>query len=534
MASCAGIRSFEYFPWSDELLPQKGNASRSGDGGEHWTLVQYFYWTIAPVIAFDFHLHCNMGKQALMGGLAIASANGRWLDGFRRMSQPTQFALAGGLVMLTAMMLAGIVISGIVARTTIDSTAASSALFLDSLLSPLVQDVAHSQELAPESIARLDHTLKHESFSSRFVHVDIWLPDGSVPYSTTIELIGGRFAPPEGAASAFQGNVEARYTDLSAGEHQARGWRTSFLEIYVPLREHLSGRIIAVVEVHETTEPLERKLFWLGTQTWLVVSGATLLIALALIGIVSHSGKLIGEQQVALRNRLREIERVSEQNMQLRRKTQRASARLAEMNESYLRHVGAELHDGPAQLVGLAALKLEHIRRAPDRQRRETALQSTETVLGEALRDVRIIARGLMRPEIDGLTLCEIVRSVAEAHAQRTETAVTVDCPAHSGQVSRALGICVYRFVQEGLNNAYRHAGGNGQAVECLIEGNVLSVRVSDGGGEAIQTEPRDGGLGLTGLRERVDSLGGTFTVRHACGGTTIEMTASLGEGEEA
>lgn len=434
--------------------------------------------------------------------------------------------------MLAAMTLAGFVVSGIVARTTVDSTAASSALFLDSLVSPLVQDLAHSDKLEAESIARLDATLMNGPFSSRFVHVDIWLPDGSIQYSTTSEVIGGRFAMPEGAAGAFAGNVEARHTDLTAGEHTARGWETKFLEIYVPLREHLSGRIIAVVEVHELAEPLERRLAWLRTQTWLVVSGATLLIAIALFGIVSRSSRLIGEHQAALRNRLRQIERVSELNRQLRDKMQRASARLAEMNESYLRNVGAELHDGPAQLVGLAALKLEHVRRAPDRQGRETALQSIETVLGEALRDVRVIARGLMLPEIDGLTLNEIVHSVAQVHERRTESAVSVTCSDYSDQVSRALGICVYRFVQEGLNNAYRHAGGKSQTVECLIEGSVLTVRVNDRGG-AVRTERRDAGLGLIGLRERVESLGGTFKVRHATNGTTIEMTASIGEVEE-
>jgi len=467
-----------------------------------------------------------------MGVRAITQPRRRWADGFNRMSQPSQFALAGGIVLLTAMTLGGFIISGIISRAAVDSTATSSALFLDSLISPLVQELAQSDILRPESIARLDATLMNGPISGRFIHVDLWLPDGSLVYSTTSELIGGKFATPEGAVGAFAGNVEARYTDLSAGEHIARGWSTRFLEIYVPLREHLSGRIIAVVEVHELAEPLEEKLLWLRTQTWLVLIAATLLIALALVVIVWRSGRLLAEHQSALRNRLKEIERVSEQNRKLRHKVQRASARLAEMNGAYLRHVGAELHDGPAQLVGLAALKLEQIRRATDRRMRETVLQSIEGVLTEALQNMRIIARGLMLPEIEGLTLGQTVRSAAEAHERRTGTTVSLACDDYRGDIPPALRICTYRFVQEGLNNAFRHAGGNGQAVECWVDGRLLSVRVSDAG-NGPRTEARGCGFGLTGLRERVESLGGTFTMNQTANGTTIEMTVNLGQGNE-
>lgn len=467
-----------------------------------------------------------------MGVLALTEPRWRWIDGFHRMSQPRQFALAGGIVLLAAMTFGGIVISGIVSRAAVDSTATSSALFLDSLISPLVQELAQSNELQPEGIAQLDAALKDGPIAARFVHVDLWLPDGSIAYSTTGQIIGGRFETPEGAVSAFEGNIAAHYTDLSAGEHIARGWDTSFLEIYVPLREHLSGRIIAVVEVHERTEPLEKTLLWLRTQTWLVMVAATILIAMALVAIVWQSGRLIAQHQLVLRTRLQEIERVSEQNRQLRTKVQRASARLAEMNEAYLRNVGAELHDGPAQLVSLAALKLEQIRRAANREKREGILHSLEDVLKEALYNMRTISHGLMIPEIEGLTLCQTVRSAAEAHVERTGTSVALKCDDVGIHVSPALRICAYRFVQEGLNNAFRHAGAKGQTVECRLDGRLLSLRVSDGGRGSAELS-RGGGLGLTGLRERVESLGGTFSITRTASGTIIEMTVNVGQGEE-
>lgn len=467
-----------------------------------------------------------------MAEIAATPSGMRWGGRFRRLSQSGQFALSGGLVMLAAMLMSGMVISGIAARATVDSTAASSALFLDSLLSPLVQGLAHKDTVDPDEIAQIDGLLKDGAFADRFAHVEIWKGDGLVAYSTTSDLIGGRFPPPAGLVSALEGEVAAQYTDLNAGEHTIREFATEYLEIYVPLREHHSGRIIAVVEIHEMTQPLKRKLLWVRVQTWLVVSGATLLIGLALFGIVSRSGRLIGEQQVALRNRLEEIERVSDQNRRLRERVQAASSRLAELNERYLRNVGAELHDGPAQLVGLAALKVEQVRRADGKREREAALEGIETVLGDALRDMRVIARGLMLPEIAELSLRETVRHAARAHEQRTATKVAVSCPDIACGIPQAVQICVYRFVQEGLNNAYRHAGGHGQAVECRLDGDVLAVRVRDAGGEPTAGSERNGGgLGLTGLRERVVSLGGTFHTSRGPRGTAMEMSIALGEG---
>lgn len=466
---------------------------------------------------------------------AAPSPRFRWMQDFRSLSQSTQFALSGGLIMLAAMLLVGLVISAIVARTTVDSTANSSALFLDSILSPLVQELAQEEGLSAGAIARLDETLKHSAFADRFHHVDIWKRDGLLAYSTSSDLIGGRFPPPEGTARAFEGEVSARYADLTASEHIARAWTTKYLEIYAPLREHRSGRIIAVAEIHELGQPLENKLRRVRAQTWLAVCGATLLIALALIGVVYGSSRLIGEQQAALRNRIAEIERVSNQNRELRRKVQRASGRLAEMNESYLRHVGAELHDGPVQIISLSALKLEQVRRAAGVEAREAVLQSIETLLGDALRDMRVIARGLMLPEIEGLSLNDTVRRAARMHEQRTGTKVAVTCDDIGHGASQALRICVYRFVQEGLNNAYRHAAARGQAVECRLDRDMLAVRVSDEGGDAPGHGGRpDGSLGLAGLQERVESLGGTFAVRHGPQGTTIEMFVALGEGDEA
>jgi signal transduction histidine kinase len=95
----------------------------------------------------------------------------------------------------------------------------------------------------------------------------------------------------------------------------------------------------------------------------------------------------------------------------------------------------------------------------------------------------------------------------------------------------KSLRICVYRFVQEGLNNAWRHAGAVAARVYAEVTENVLLLAVEDDGpGLAVAPEHR-GGLGLSGLQERVESLGGEFRIEGRPGaGVRISLRIGLAE----
>ena len=102
--------------------------------------------------------------------------------GFREWSLSRQFAVAGGLVMLATAALAGMIMSGIVTKATVEHTAARTALFMDSFLSPHAGSLAENDTLALEAAASLDRLLGSEDFKKRFPHLEIWKPDGFVAY----------------------------------------------------------------------------------------------------------------------------------------------------------------------------------------------------------------------------------------------------------------------------------------------------------------------------------------------------------------
>jgi signal transduction histidine kinase len=240
-------------------------------------------------------------------------------------------------------------------------------------------------------------------------------------------------------------------------------------------------------------------------------------------------------QQSELIKRIEDIQQISDQNVLLRQRTLDASVRLTEITELQMRQIGAELHDGPAQLIGFANVKIENVRRAATSEKREKELRSIESALGDSLDQIRMMSRGLILPEIEYLPLSKVVKRVVHNHELRTGTTVAVHCGNISQDFSHTIKICVYRFIQEGLNNAFRHAGGDGQTVFCDFTSMLLTVAVQDSGEENwAQPGTGESGLGLIGLRERVESLGGTFKVqRELERGARIEMSVLIAGGRQ-
>jgi signal transduction histidine kinase len=84
--------------------------------------------------------------------------------------------------------------------------------------------------------------------------------------------------------------------------------------------------------------------------------------------------------------------------------------------------------------------------------------------------------------------------------------------------------ICIYRLVQEALNNAVRHSGARNAKVTVGRSAKGIAVRIGDDG---RGFDPRARGLGILGMEERVKRLGGTFTVESKPG-QGVAVTAEL------
>lgn len=144
-------------------------------------------------------------------------------------------------------------------------------------------------------------------------------------------------------------------------------------------------------------------------------------------------------------------------------------------------------------------------------------LKKMRLATSDALRDVRNICTGLSLPQLKAATLSETIRLAAALHEEHTGTSVQVFADSLPDPVPHSLKICVYRFIQEGLANAYRHAGAMEQTVIGTADDHI-DVKVLDKGPGFEENIPDPNGLGLTGMRARIEALGGTLIIESSRG----------------
>ncbi|MBB3455904.1 hypothetical protein FHT86_004212 [Rhizobium sp. BK313] len=462
----------------------------------------------------------------------------RLLAGWNSQSLAKQFLLIGGFVCACAMLLVGAFVTSLIEDAVTRNSAASTALYVDSVIAPLLPDMQRTEVLDDTVTRALDETLGEGALGSRLMSFRLWRNDGTILYSNDKNLMGKQFPLSNDLKTAFAGTMVAQFNQLDDVESVAeRNSGKPLLEIYNPVLQPWSGKVVAVSEFYEVAYDFQRSLNQARFRSWLAVALFTLTFFLILSIIVFRGSRTIESQRSALKARIGELSALLQQNEMLHARVQRASQRAAALNESYLRRIGADLHDGPAQLVAYASLRLDSpalVNPATPTHERERSLAAIKSSLDDAMADIRSICSGLVLPHIEAANLAELLQHAVRAHEQRTGVAVGLSFSDTAQELSTSTKICIYRFVQEALNNGYRHGKGAAQRVKQTIEGRQIMIAVSDEGPGFDPAHIPPSSLGLAGLRERVESLGGTFDLKSSEGGTVVQMSLSAIEMEQA
>jgi len=161
-------------------------------------------------------------------------------------------------------------------------------------------------------------------------------------------------------------------------------------------------------------------------------------------------------------------------------------------------------------------------------KRREKEVSVIKTSLDEAMTAIRTICTGLVLPHIESASLEEMLAELLDSYRARTGMAVELRNSATISVLPVAAKICIYRFIQEGLNNGYKHAAGAGQWIDIANLGDGIAVQIGDAGPGLSQQNPGSSSIGLAGMKDRVESLGGAFSFATAPAGTTVTMSLPL------
>lgn len=205
--------------------------------------------------------------------------------------------------------------------------------------------------------------------------------------------------------------------------------------------------------------------------------------------------------------------------------------------------IAHDLHDSVNQLIIGAILELKAARQrlvAGDRQASDTTLQRVRAVLGQVDGEIKHIIHDLRPPSLDALGLPAAIARYAERYHGFTGIDCRTDLQGQPYRLIPEAEISIYRIVQEALQNAAAHAQAAQTWVSLRFAPDALGLEIGDdGAGFDVEqaTAVADGHLGIMGMLERAESLGGALALesRPGCGACvrlslpTAGIAASLG-----
>ena len=209
---------------------------------------------------------------------------------------------------------------------------------------------------------------------------------------------------------------------------------------------------------------------------------------------------------------------VSLDNAQLYTELSASRARIVSTADHTRRRIERDLHDGAQQRLVSLALKARAAQARVPPEAGELAAQLDDLAggLNSALDELRELARGV-HPAI---LAAGGLRSALKPLARRSSVPVRLDVGV-VGRLPESIEIAAYYVVSEALTNAAKHAHATVIDIDLDVDDDVLRIRVRDDGRGGARL---DGGTGLLGLRDRVETLGGRLRIQSPAGaGTTVE-----------
>ncbi len=265
----------------------------------------------------------------------------------------------------------------------------------------------------------------------------------------------------------------------------------------------------------------------------------TLVFEALIFGIIIGGGlrmfRILQDRENRLAVAVGEKEALYQQSLRQQDDLRRLSQSMMQVGERTMRRLARELHDDLGQALTAVKLDLGLIERRldPDSPVREYLREAREQV-GTVLQTVRNLSQ-LLRPAVlDDLGLVPAIQSYSKRFSERTQIPVTLAAPPAETRLPRAIEVALYRVLQEALTNVARHAQAGRVDVRLTVDAEAAMLTIQDDGcgfeaGSFLRTPPAEHGMGVIGMRERVATYGGRFTIESRRGaGTRVELTIPL------
>lgn len=239
----------------------------------------------------------------------------------------------------------------------------------------------------------------------------------------------------------------------------------------------------------------------------------------------------------SLRNSEQHYSQLLEQSRHMQEQLRQLSRQLLSVQEEERKMISRELHDEIAQTltginVRLASLKAEAAANTKGLQKK---ISSAQRLVERSVDIVHRFARDLRPAVLDDLGLIPALLSFLKSFTTRTGVRASLTAFAAVEQIDTVKRTVLFRVAQEALTNVARHAHASRVEVSIQKLRDCVCMSIQDDGKsfnvERVLHAKGNGRLGLLGMRERLEMVGGNLVVESApCKGTTVQAQLPLGK----
>ena len=224
------------------------------------------------------------------------------------------------------------------------------------------------------------------------------------------------------------------------------------------------------------------------------------------------------------------------------RSLRQLSLRLLQTQDEERRRIGRDLHDSVGQyLVGLK-MKVDALRSSAERNQPPDAGQLAECaqLTDEAIKEVRTISYLLYPPMLEELGLKSAIPWYLDGFSQRSGIKTAFEVSQDFHRIPADLELALFRVLQESLTNVHKHSGSSTALVRLLTNHRTAILQIIDEGkGMQSKNSEYPGqdwmgafGVGLRGMNERLQQLGGSLELSSTPAGTTVTATLPIPEAQ--
>ena len=209
--------------------------------------------------------------------------------------------------------------------------------------------------------------------------------------------------------------------------------------------------------------------------------------------------------------------------------------RLMKAQDDERRRIARELHDSAGQTLTVLGLSLAELVERARVIAPELAEKGKEIdgVVQKLHREIRTTSYLLHPPLLDECGLASAVSMYVEGLAGRSDVAITLDIADDLGRLPSEMELAIFRVVQECLTNVHRHSGSKTALIRVAREGESVRTEVRDQGKgisseRLLEIRAHGGGVGISGIRERIRQLHGEMKIESNGSGTSVIVSIPM------